>query len=37
MKLLEKIDHHKRAIDGLHPFEGHLLHELKSYYRIGLT
>jgi len=37
MKLLEKIDHYKRAIDELHPFEGHLLHELKSYYRIGLT
>lgn len=37
MKLLEKIDHYKRAIDELRPFEGHLLNELKSYYRIGLT
>jgi Fic family protein len=37
MKLFEKIDQNKRAIDELRPFEGHLLHELKSYYRIGLT
>lgn len=37
MKLLEKIDHYKRAIDELHPFEGHLLNELKNYYRIGIT
>ncbi len=37
MKLLEKIDYNKRAIDKTRPFEGHLLHELKSYYRIGLT
>lgn len=37
MKLLEKIDHYKRAIDEIRPFESHLLNELKNYYRIGLT
>ena len=30
MKLLEKIDYNKRAIDKTSPFEGHLLHELKA-------
>ena len=37
MKLIEKIDRYKKAIDELRPFEGHLLNEIKGYYRIGLT
>ncbi len=37
MKLFEQIDYYKEIIDELRPFEGHLLHELKNYYRIGLT
>lgn len=37
MKQFEALDRYKGAIDELHPFEGHLLNELKSYYRIGLT
>ena len=37
MQLIDKIDRYKEAIDGLRPFEGHLLEEIKRYYRIGLT
>lgn len=37
MNLIEKIDTCKKSIDELRPFEGHLLNEIKSYYRIGLT
>ena len=37
MNLIEKIDRYKNAIDELRPFEGHLLNEIKGYYRIGLT
>ena len=37
MTLYEKIDRFKVAIDEKRPFEGHLLHEIKNYYRIGLT
>lgn len=37
MTLFEKIDRYKLAIDEKRPFEGHLLHEIKNYYRIGLT
>lgn len=37
MNLIEKIDLYKKAIDELRPFEGHLLNEIKGYYRIGLT
>jgi Fic family protein len=37
MTLFEKIDLYKLAIDEKRPFEGHLLHEIKNYYRIGLT
>jgi Fic family protein len=37
MTLYEKIDRYKLAIDEKRPFEGHLLHEIKNYYRIGLT
>lgn len=37
MNLIEKIDLYKKAIDELRPFEGHLLNEIKGYYRVGLT
>lgn len=37
MTLYEKIDRYKLAIDEKRPFEGHLLQEIKNYYRIGLT
>ena len=37
MKIIEKVDHYKHAIDELRPFEGHLLNEIRGYYRIGLT
>lgn len=37
MNLIEKIDRYKKAIDELRPFEGHLLNEIRGYYRIGLT
>jgi Fic family protein len=37
MKLFERIDQYKKAIDELRPFEGKMLEEIKSYYRIGLT
>ena len=35
--LYERIDRYKAAIDKLRPFEGDLLGQIKSYYRIGLT
>lgn len=35
--LYERIDRYKAAIDELRPFEGDLLGQIKSYYRIGLT
>jgi Fic family protein len=37
MTLYEKIARYKLAIDEKRPFEGHLLHEIKNYYRISLT
>jgi Fic family protein len=37
MNLYEKIDRYKLAIDEKRPFEGHLLNEIRNYYRIGLT
>lgn len=37
MGLYERIDRYKAAIDELRPFEGDLLSQIKSYYRIGLT
>ena len=37
MRLYQKIDLYKAAIDELHPFEGNLLKEIKAYYRIALT
>ena len=37
MTLYKKIDLYKTSIDERRPFEGHLLNEIKGYYRIGLT
>lgn len=37
MNLLQKIDEAKKQIDTYRPLEGHMLKELKEYYRIGLT
>jgi Fic family protein len=37
MKIIDKVDRYKAAIDELRPFEGHLLNEIKGYFRIGLT
>ncbi len=37
MRVYEKIDRYKKAIDERRPFEGELLNEIKNYYRIGLT
>ncbi len=37
MTLYDKIDRYKASIDEHRPFEGHLLNEIKGYYRIGLT
>lgn len=37
MNLLQKIDEAKKQIDTYRPLEGHMLKELKDYYRIGLT
>lgn len=37
MTIYKKIDRYKASIDEQRPFEGHLLNEIKGYYRIGLT
>ncbi|KPU45904.1 Fic/DOC family protein [Oxobacter pfennigii] len=37
MKIIEKIDRCHEAISAVRPFEGHMLKQLKDYYRIGLT
>jgi Fic family protein len=37
MNLIKKIDLFQAAIDGIRPFEGHMLEEIRSYYRVGLT
>ncbi|HHY05763.1 MAG TPA: Fic family protein [Clostridia bacterium] len=37
MKLIEKVDRCHAAINAVRPFEGHMLEQLKDYYRIGLT
>lgn len=37
MKIIEKIDRCHEAISVVRPFEGHMLEQLKDYYRIGLT
>lgn len=37
MTIIEKIDRCHAAIGAVRPFEGHMLEQLKDYYRIGLT
>ena len=37
MTIYERIDANKAAIDGIRPFEGEYLRQLREYYRIGLT
>ena len=37
MTLYEQIDKRKQAIDTTRPFEGHMLNQLRLYYRLGLT
>ena len=37
MTIYEKIDRCHAAIIAVRPFEGHMLEQLKDYYRIGLT
>lgn len=37
MKLIEKVDRYQAAINEVRPFEGHILNEIKAYYRVGLT
>ena len=37
MTIFEKIDRCHAAIGAVRPFEGHMLEQLKDYYRIGLT
>jgi len=37
MTIYERLDVNKEAIDGIRPFEGEHLRQLREYYRIGLT
>jgi Fic family protein len=37
MTIYERLDANKAAIDRIRPFEGEYLHQLREYYRIGLT
>ena len=37
MTVYEKLDRYKAELDRLRPFEGHLLDEIRRYYRVGLT
>lgn len=37
MMLIEKVDRYQAAINEVRPFEGHMLNEIKAYYRVGLT
>lgn len=37
MKLIEKVNRCHKSISAVRPFEGHMLEQLKDYYRIGLT
>jgi Fic family protein len=37
MNLIKKVDRYQAAINEIRPFEGHMLKEIKSYYRVGLT
>jgi len=37
MTIYEQVDARKAIIDAVHPFEGHMLKQLRAYYRVGLT
>lgn len=37
MTIYEKVDRCHAAISAVRPFEGHMLNEIKAYYRVGLT
>lgn len=37
MNLIKKVDRYQDAINEIRPFEGHMLKEIKAYYRVGLT
>ena len=37
MEILQKVDVYQKEINGLRPFEGDMLEQIKGYYRIGLT
>jgi Fic family protein len=37
MNLIEKVDRYQAAINEIRPFKGHMLKEIKAYYRVGLT
>ena len=37
MTIFQRVDRLKAAIDGVRPFEGAMLDEIRRYYRIGLT
>jgi len=37
MNTLQKVEQLKKCIDKERPFEGHMLTQLRAYYRIGLT
>ena len=37
MSIYKRVDDLKAAIDVVRPFEGHMLKQIKAYYRIGLT
>ena len=37
MTIYEKIDRFHESISGIRPFKGHMLKQLKDYYRVGLT
>ena len=37
MAIFKRVDQLKAAIDGVRPFEGAMLDEIRRYYRIGLT
>jgi len=37
MNIYDQVDDLKAAIDVVRPFEGHILKQIKAYYRIGLT
>ena len=37
MNLHDRIDLYKSELDKIRPFEGDMLKQIRSYYRVGLT